>query len=212
MREAVMTNFVATKAIQVPNQGPPPDDFIALLLAFGTVAGDYVFEFNENNDIFSIIGPILGTVDPQTGAVSWPGGIAQRRAALLVALLYDAGFESSWNLQCGVDMEPGAGTGRPASEWEAGAWQVSQNSMIFDRTLLDLVAAHCGGLTDPATFQAGMKADKLLAVYYAGWLFRYDTEWSGPCDSGDLAAAMSVENGAQAIAAMNELMALIAAA
>jgi hypothetical protein len=68
MREAVMTNFVATKAIQVPNQGPPPDSFIALLLAFGMIAGDYVFAFNENNDIFSIIGPILGTVDPQPGS------------------------------------------------------------------------------------------------------------------------------------------------
>ncbi len=209
-----MTNFVATKAIQVPNQGPPPDSFIAGLLAFGMIAGDYVFAENPNeSDIMGIAQPIL--------APSGWTGIQQRRAGLLTALLYDGMFESSGIWTTGVDMEEGAGTGRPESEWEAGAWQVSQNSMILDvpfgsstplGTLSALVAGSCGGATDPATFQLAMKINKMLACLYAAWLFRYDTEWSGPCDSGDLAAAMSVGNGAQAIAAMNELMALIAAA
>lgn len=206
-------NFSATKAIQVPNQGPPPDSFIAGLVAFGMIAGDYVFAQNPNED------DIMGIAQPVLAPNGWTG-IQQRRAGLLTALLYDGMFESSGVWTTGVDMESGAGTSRPQKQWEAGAWQVSQNSITLDvpfgsssplGTLSALVAAHCGGATDPATFQAAMKADKMLACLYAAWLFRFDTEWSGPCVSGHLAAAMiASDNGATAIAAMNEFASLLA--
>lgn len=208
-----MSKYPAASAIKVPNQGPPPDSFISALVSFGTITGRYVAAVNSNqDDIMGIIRPILAPSD-------WTG-IEQRLAGLLTALLYDAGFESSWNFGCGVDMEPGAGTSRPANEWEAGAWQVSQNSINKDvpfkamgslGTLSALVGAYCNGATGPTVFQAAMKTNHLLAIQYAAWLFRFNTNWSGPCDSGDLTKAMTdTDNGATAIAAMVEIQGLIA--
>jgi len=194
-------NISATLAIQVPNQGPPPTPFVESLVHFGAIAPLYVYAENPNqDDIMAIIRPVLAPNGWQS--------VQQRLAGLLTALLYDAGFESSWIWTTGVDMEPGAGTGRPADEWEAGAWQVSANSMSFDARLGDLVSAHCNA-NDPVSFQAGMKSDKLLAIHYAAVLFRCNTRWSGPCVNGTLVAAMSANGAAQAIAAMNELQGLV---
>lgn len=56
----------------------------------------------------------------------------------------------------GVDMEPGAGTGRPKDEWETGAFQVSANSMKKDPSLSACVKLHAGA-ADTQTFLDAMK-------------------------------------------------------
>jgi hypothetical protein len=88
-----------------------------------------------------------------------------------------AGFESSWDWRAGVD------TSNPSSQTpvtaEAGAWQVSADSLSFGPELRELVKRRAGSL-DPLDFQEAMKDDHLLAMEYIARLLRRTTQHNGP--------------------------------
>jgi hypothetical protein len=92
-----------------------------------------------------------------------------------------AGFESSW------DWNEGRDTSNPHSETaeqiEAGAWQVTANSMNFGPELKELVRTHAEGSLDPNVFQAKMKSDHPLAMEYIARLLRRTTARCGTTTS-----------------------------
>jgi hypothetical protein len=88
-----------------------------------------------------------------------------------------AGFESSWKWNAGPDTtNPTSVT--PSTE-EAGAWQVSANSLAFGQDLKNLVLQHAGSL-DPVEFQRKMKEDHPLAMEYIARLLRHTVDHNGP--------------------------------
>ena len=158
--------YSATKQ-HVANRGVPPDDFLDQLVDWGKQAPDEIFAPNNNNDVYS---SVVNTLGP------WQG-IPHRRAAMLEVMRVLAGFESSWNWNEGRD------TSNPTSVTpdtiEAGAWQVSANSMNFGQELKDLVLAQVGSL-DGDAFQKVMKQDHPLAMEYIARLLRRTTHHNGP--------------------------------
>src|SRR5689334_4383131 len=119
---------IATKQ-HVANRGVRPDDFLDQLVAWGKKAPDEIFEPNTHIDVYSSVFDALGP---------WQD-ITHRRAVMLEVMRVLAGFESSWNWNEGRD------TSNPSSvtldTTEAGAWQVSADSMSFGQELKDLVLA-----------------------------------------------------------------------
>jgi len=159
--------YSATKQ-HVANRGRPSDDFLDELVAWGKTAPDEIFAPNAVSDIYSNVKNVLGP---------WES-MRHRRAAMLEVMRVLAGFESSWNWNEGRDLaNPDSDT---PEEIEAGAWQVSANSMHFGPELVDLVRRHTLGLTDPETFQAHMKSDHALAMEYVARLLRRTTRHHGP--------------------------------
>jgi hypothetical protein len=158
--------FQATKQ-SVSNRGVPPDSFLDQLVDWGKAAPDEIFEPNERHDIYSNVVGVLGP---------WEN-LQHRRAAMLEVMRVLAGFESSWHFDAGVD------TTNPDSDtpetMEAGAFQVSANSMAFGPELKALVLAKAGS-TEPLQFQAAMKADHPLAMEYIARLLRRTVDHNGP--------------------------------
>ena len=128
----------------VLNRGVPPDRFLDELIAWGKTAADDIFAQNLGKNIYAQTVGILGP---------WEG-TKHRRAAMLEVMRVLAGFESSWNWQEGMDPD----TAHPElpETWEAGAWQVSADSMDIAPELKALVVATARA-DDPTTFQAAMK-------------------------------------------------------
>lgn len=159
-------NFQATKQ-KVLNRGNPPDGFLAEMVTWGARAADDIFAPNANADIYS---SVIGVLGP------WEGP-AHRRAVMLEIMRVLAGFESSWRWEVGVD------TSNPDSVTpgtiEAGAWQVSANSMSFGRELKALVLTKVGSL-DGDAFQTAMKHDHPLAMEYIARLLRRTVNHNGP--------------------------------
>ncbi|MBP0494924.1 M15 family metallopeptidase [Pararoseomonas indoligenes] len=159
-------DFHATKQT-VFNRGAPPDSFLAELVGWGRAAPDEIFAPNQLADIYS---NVLGVLGP------WQG-LRHRRAVMLEVLRVLAGFESSWDWNAGVD------TTNPTSVTpdtiEAGAWQVSANSMAFGQELKGLVLAKVGSL-DGDDFQRAMKKDHPLAMEYVARLLRRTVNHHGP--------------------------------
>jgi hypothetical protein len=158
--------FQSTKQ-KVLNRGVPPDDFLSQLVSWGKQAPDEIFAPNSNADIYSNIVGVLGP---------WQG-LGHRRAVMLEVMRVLAGFESSWDWNAGVD------TTNPTSVTpdtiEAGAWQVSANSMRFGQELKDLVLKKVGTL-DGDDFQRAMKQDHQLAMEYIARLLRRTVDHNGP--------------------------------
>jgi hypothetical protein len=158
--------YTATKQ-HVANRGVPPDDFLDQLVAWGKEAPDEIFAPNDRDDVYSSIFDSLGP---------WQGDV-HRRAVMLEVMRVLAGFESSWDWNAGRD------TTNPTSVTpdtiEAGAWQVSANSMNFGQELKDLVMAKLGTL-DGSVFQKAMKKDHALAMEYIARLLRRTTHHNGP--------------------------------
>jgi hypothetical protein len=158
--------FHATKQ-KVLNRGIPPDNFLTQLVAWGKTAPDEIFAPNQNTDVYSNIVGVLGP---------WQN-LRHRRAAMLEVMRVLAGFESSWDWNAGVD------TTNPTSDtpntMEAGAWQVSANSMSFGQELKDLVLRQVGSL-DGTAFQAAMKQNHPLAMEYIARLLRRTVDHNGP--------------------------------
>lgn len=152
---------------KVLNRGVPPDSFLTELVTWGRTASLDIFASNQNVDIYSNIVSALGP---------W-SDIKQRRAAMLEVMRVLAGFESSW------DWNAGADTTNPSSTTpdtiEAGAWQVSANSMSFGQELKDLVLARVHSL-DGNDFQRAMKQDHQLAMEYIARLLRRTVNHNGP--------------------------------
>jgi hypothetical protein len=159
-------SYSATKQ-HVANRGVPPDDFLNQLIAWGKGAPDEIFEANAFSDIYSSVFNTLGPWQQPP----------HRRAVMLEVMRVLAGFESSWNWNEGVD------TTNPSSDtpdtMEAGAWQVSANSMNFGQELKDLVLANVGTF-DGTAFQKAMKQNHPFAMEYIARLLRRTTHHNGP--------------------------------
>jgi len=107
----------------VLNRGIPPDSFLEELIAWGKSAPEQIFMPNPYSDVYSSVKNTLGP---------WKSN-RHRRAVMLEAMRVLAGFESSWDWNEGRDLA------NPDSDipetMEAGAWQVSANSMSFGTEL-----------------------------------------------------------------------------
>ena len=158
--------YKATKQ-HVHNRGVPPDSFLDQLVAWGKIAPNEIFAPNSTKDVYS---NIFGTLGP------WQG-LSHRRAAMLEVLRVLAGFESSWKWTEGRDTTNR--TSVTPTTIEAGAWQVSANSMGFGPELKALVLAKAGAL-DGNTFQRAMKQDHELAMEYIARLLRRTVNHNGP--------------------------------
>lgn len=149
------------------NRGVPPDAFLDELIAWGKAAREEIFAPNPYSDIYSSVKNTLGP---------WEGN-DHRRAVMLEVMRVLAGFESSWNWTEGRDVtNPTSDTPETT---EAGAWQVSANSMNFGSELKDLVMREAHSL-DGLQFQDAMKSNHPLAMEYIARLLRRTTHHNGP--------------------------------
>lgn len=158
--------YIATKQ-KVANRGIPPDHFLDELVSWGKSAAPDIFAPNAANDIYSSVAGVLGP---------W-NGVPHRRAVMLEVMRVLAGFESSWRWDAGVDTK--SPQIKSANNTEAGAWQVSADSMGFAPELKDLVVARIH-TTEGVAFQTAMKQDHLLAMEYIARLLRVTTRANGP--------------------------------
>jgi hypothetical protein len=158
--------YIATKQ-SVSNRGVPPDDFLDQLVAWGKTAPADIFAPNFVKDIYS---NVVSTLGPWQGA-------GHRRAAMLEVMRVLAGFESSWNWSEGRDTTNA--TSITSVTIEAGAWQVSANSMGFGQELKNLVLTAAGSL-DGDAFQQAMKQNHSLAMEYIARLLRRTVDHNGP--------------------------------
>ena len=158
--------FGATRQ-PVSNRGVPPDSFLDELVAWGKIAPDEIFAPNSNKDVYSNVVGVLGP---------WED-LRHRRAVMLEVMRVLAGFESSWDWNAGVDVTNA--TSVTPDTIEAGAWQVSANSMHFGEELKTLVLAKVGSL-DGNDFQRAMKTDHPLAMEYVARLLRRTVNHHGP--------------------------------
>lgn len=166
--------FHATKS-KVLNRGTPPDAFLSELVSWGRIAPDEIFAINsEARDIYTSIKPVLG---PWIGTPLSREWFLHRKAVMLEVLRVLAGFESSWNWREGVDTTNP--TSNTPETMEAGAWQVSANSIAFGDDLRELVMDKVGTL-DGTEFQKAMKSNRTLAMEYASRLLRHTTHHNGP--------------------------------
>ena len=158
--------YIATKQ-KVHNRGVPPTNFLDELVAWGRTADDQIFAPNAFEDVYS---SVKGSLGP------WQGG-NHRRAVMLEVMRVLAGFESSWNWNAGVDVTNS--TSITPDTIEAGAWQVSANSVGFGPELKALVIKTIGSLEGNA-FQAEMKRNHEFAMEYIARLLRRTTHHNGP--------------------------------
>lgn len=158
--------FLYTKQ-HVKNRGEPPDSFLEQLVKWGRSAPEELFRPNTVTDVYSYVRPDLGPWET----------ILHRRAAMLEVMRVLAGFESSWNWNEGRDITNL--TSVTPDTIEAGAWQVSANSMAFGQDLVDLIERVVGTRNGDA-FQAAMKANHELAMEYIARLLRHTVRHNGP--------------------------------
>lgn len=158
--------FDALKA-KVHNRGRAPDAFLDELVAWGRGASEDIFAPNSAHDVYTSVRDVLGP---------WRDNF-HRRAVMLEVMRVLAGFESSWDWQEGRDTTNPTSTS--ADTIEAGAWQVSANSMHFGADLKALVVDRIA-TADGDAFQAAMKADHALAMEYIARLLRHTVNHNGP--------------------------------
>lgn len=162
--------FQATKQ-KVLNRGIPPDSFLLELVDWGRTAPAEIFAPNPNPaDIYA---EIKGTLGP------WRD-LAHRRAAMLEVMRVLAGFESSWDWNEGIDTTR---VSRDTAEnSEAGAWQVSADSLAFGSDLRELLLRHIPAreVGSGLAFQRHMKLNHILAMEYVARLMRHTAKHNGP--------------------------------
>ena len=145
----------------------PPTAFLDELVDWALLAPDELFQPNAVSDVYSAVVGQLG-----------PYGIgAHRKAVMLEVLRCLAGLESMWNWNQGVHTtKPQAKT---SHNEEAGAWQVSADSMGKGQSLTDFTQTTLGA-TDDATFISGMKTNHTFAIEYTVRLLRITIAHWGP--------------------------------
>ena len=149
------------------HHGSPPNSFLNQLIDAINPLPDEVFAKNDRNDIYSVMERSLG---PWTG-------LLHRKAVMCEVLRVEAAFESDWNWNEGVDINNEHSRTHIDGQ-ETGAFQVSADSMVFDKSLVECVERHAGG-HDPITFISSMKQNHPLAVEYCARLLRFNTRWCG---------------------------------
>jgi|SRR3954463_6169966 len=158
--------YKATKQ-RVHSRGVPPDSFLDQLVVWGKTAPEDIFLPNAGKDIYSNVFHSLGP---------WQD-LRHRRCVMLEVMRVLAGFESSWNWNTGRDTTNS--TSVTPDTIEAGAWQVSANSMGFGPELKALVHARVGSLKGN-DFQRAMKQNHPLAMEYIARLLRRTVNHNGP--------------------------------
>jgi len=166
--------------IKVSNRGRPPVAFLDELIAWGRTAAPEIFAPNAAQDIYASVREVLGP---------WRGDL-QRRAVMLEVMRVLAGFESSWDWNAGRDVTNP--TSVTATTTEAGAWQVSANSIGFGADLRQLVIGRVG-TADGTRFQAAMKSDHALAMEYIARLLRHTVNHNGPVKRHEIDPWLSSE-------------------
>jgi hypothetical protein len=161
-----MGKYLATLK-SVHNRGTPPESFLDKLVTWGRNASPEIFEPNNKQDIYVSVAEYLGPFD----------GSLYRRAVMLEVLRVLAGFESSWDWNCGRDTT-NAESNTPCTE-EAGIFQCSGNSMSFDATLKKLFR-DSGGDGSCANFIVLSKANHEFSIEYCARLLRFTTRHHGP--------------------------------
>ena len=112
----------------------PPNSFLDQLIDVINSLPDEVFEKNNRHDIYSVM---LGSLGPYSS-------LLHRKAVMCEVLRVQAGFESDWNWNEGVDITNSNSTTHKEGE-ETGAFQVSWDSMPFDNSLkkcMDMMSIH----------------------------------------------------------------------
>jgi len=158
--------YGATKQ-HVLNRGVPQDAFLDELVTWGKAAPEEIFAPNPHSDIYSSVKNTLGP---------WLCN-EHRRAVMLEVMRVLAGFESSWNWEAGRDVANP--TSITPDTTEAGAWQVSANSINFGSELRKLILREVNSL-DGIQFQEAMKSNHRLAMEYIARLLRRTTHHNGP--------------------------------
>ena len=163
------------------NRERPPVAFLNEMIAWGRKAPASIFASQGGS------GGVYKSVYRRLGP--WKSDL-HRRAVMLEVMRVLARWESEWNWNEGPDKS--AKPGRPADELEAGAWQVSANSMRLEDCgdLKRLVLARVGSL-DPSAFQREMKRDHPLAMEYIARLLRHTTRANGPVRYGHIQSSLS---------------------
>ena len=152
---------------QVDNRGVAPDDFLDQLVDWGRTAPEEIFAPNARQDVYASVVQVLGP---------WKSS-GQRKASMLEVMRVLAGFESSWNWNAGRDVtNPKSVTPETI---EAGAWQVSANSINFSQDLRSLVLEKVGTL-DGRDFQRVTKQNHPFAMEYIARLLRSTVNHNGP--------------------------------
>jgi hypothetical protein len=152
---------------KVYNRGKPPITFLDTLISWGAHKPESMFAPNAAHDIYASVSSVLGP---------WQNNL-HRRAVMIEVMRVLAGFESSWDWNAGVDVSNP--TSITPTTIEAGAWQVSANSMDISPELKAMVVGRIG-TTDGNAFQAAMKSDHDLAMDYVAVLLRHTVNHHGP--------------------------------
>jgi hypothetical protein len=158
---------------QVFNRGRPKPAFLQELVAWAKTAPEEIFTDQPGNkkDVYSSVTTELGPFED----------ITHRKACMLEIMRVLAGFESSWDFNEGID------TSRESEDTpknsEAGAWQVSADSLAIAKDLKDLVRREVGTL-DGVEFQKAMKSNHPLAMEYIARLMRHTRMANGPLYKG----------------------------
>jgi hypothetical protein len=151
----------------------PPVSFLDELVDWALLASDDLFLPNTALDIYSSVVRQLG-----------PYGIgAHRKAVMLEVLRVLAGRETMWNWNAGVDV--GKSVPKTSHNEEAGAFQVSADSMDLDQSLKDFAQTTLGA-TDDVTFITGMKSNHAFAIEYTVRLLRITIRHHGPILNGHI--------------------------
>jgi hypothetical protein len=158
---------------QVFNRGSPKPAFLQELVAWGKTAPEAIFADQPGNekDIYASVTEELGPF----------GDITHRKACMLEVMRVLAGFESSWDFNEGIDTSR-VSEDTPQNS-EAGAWQVSADSLAVGKDLKDLVKREAGTL-DGIEFQRAMKSNHPLAMEYIARLMRHTRMANGPLYKG----------------------------
>jgi hypothetical protein len=159
--------YVATLHPVSAQHESPPRDFLDTLIDTIKPLPDAVFDVNDGHDIYAAMKGALGPYE----------SLLHRKAVMCEVLRVTAAFESDWNWNQGVDRNNADSMAHKQGQ-ETGAFQVSANSMGFDRSLpacLDRLA----GAHDVDTFIDDMKSNHALAVEYCARLIRFNIAWCG---------------------------------
>lgn len=159
----------------------PPDSFLNELIAWGKTAPADIFFPNSAPEIYSSVFGVLGP---------WRGP-EHRRAVMLEVLRVLAGIESTWKWNKGIDKSSKKSK-LSIDRAEAGAWQVSADSMDGHPELRSLVLARVGS-TDAPAFRAAMMSDHPLAMEYIARLLRRTINANGPIVSKHLHRYLRVD-------------------
>jgi len=144
----------------------PPVQFLDELVDWALLAPDEIFLPNAVFDIYSSVVTQLGPY----------GFTVHRKAVMLEVLRVLSGWETMWDWNHGVHASKK--TAKTSHTEEAGAFQVSADSMDLTKGLKDFARATLGA-TDDATFIAGTKSNHRFAIEYAARLLGVTVEHHG---------------------------------